>query len=73
MYQVKYAEIARRMCEQGATNTDLADRFGVSLPTIALWQVEKKEFFLARQAGTETAVPRVERALFERAAMVLRV
>ncbi len=32
-----------------------------------MWQVEKKEFFLACQAGTETAVPRVERALFERA------
>ena len=67
LYQVKYADIARRMCEQGATNADLADQFGVSLPTIALWQVEKKEFFLACQAGAETAAPRVERALFERA------
>ena len=43
-----------------------ADRFGVSLPTIALWKLEKKEFFLACQAGAETAAPRVERALGSR-------
>ncbi len=66
-YHVQYAEIARTLCEQGATNADLADYFGVAISTISLWRIEKKEFFEACQAGAETAAPRVERALYERA------
>ncbi len=66
-YHVQYAEIARHLCEQGATNADLASYFGVAISTISLWQVEKKEFLEACRAGAEAAAPRVERALFERA------
>ena len=67
LYHVGYAEIARNLCAQGATNADLADYFGVAISTISLWRIEKKEFFEACQAGAETAAPRVERALYERA------
>ena len=34
LYKPQYAAIAKRMCEQGATNSNLADRFGVSISTM---------------------------------------
>ncbi len=67
LYKPKYAEIARRMCEQGATRADLADRFGVTINTIVAWQCDHQEFFASCKQGREAADDRVERAFYERA------
>ena len=63
LYKPNYAEIARRMCTQGATRADLADRFGVTINTIMAWQLENEEFFRLLQAGREAADERVEQKL----------
>jgi hypothetical protein len=62
----KYAK-ARRMCAQGATRADLADRFGVTINTIVAWQYEHQEFFASCKQGQEAADDRVEQSFYERA------
>lgn len=67
LYKAKYAEIARRMCEQGATRADLADRFGVTINTVMAWQYEHQEFSDSCKQGREAADERVEQSFYERA------
>lgn len=67
LYRPKYAETARRMCAQGATRADLADRFGVSINTIVAWQLEHQEFSDSCKQGREAADERVEQSFYERA------
>jgi hypothetical protein len=67
LYEPKYAEIARRMCAQGATRADLADRFGVTINTVVAWQLEHQEFSDSCKQGRETADDRVEQSFYERA------
>lgn len=67
LYQPKYADIARRMCAQGATRADLADRFGVSINTVVAWQLEHQEFFDSCKRGRDAADARVEQSFYERA------
>src|ERR1700756_3934440 len=67
LYKPKYAEIAQRMCAQGATRADLADRFGVSINTIVAWQLEYQEFSDSCKHGREAADDRVEQSFYERA------
>ena len=67
LYQPNYAEIARRMCAQGATRADLADRFGVTINTIVAWQFEYEEFSASCRQGREAADDRVEQSFYERA------
>jgi len=55
------------MAERGATNAELADRFGVSRRTVNTWTQQHTEFAEALRLGKEPADDRVERALFERA------
>jgi Helix-turn-helix domain of resolvase len=67
LYKSKYAEIARRMCAQGATRADLADRFGVSVNTVVAWQLEHQEFSDSCKQGRQAADERVEQSFYERA------
>lgn len=67
LYKPKYAEITRRMCAQGATRADLADRFGVTINTIVFWQLEHQEFSDSCKRGREAADDRVEQSFYERA------
>lgn len=67
-YQPEYAEQARKLCERfGATDSDLADFFSVSVRTIRRWSVNYEAFGDARKAGKDAADLRVERSLYERA------
>ncbi|XAP76930.1 helix-turn-helix domain-containing protein [Citromicrobium bathyomarinum] len=66
-YDPSYCEIARDMAERGATNAELAERFGVSRRTVNTWTQQHPEFAEALRLGKEPADDRVERALFERA------
>jgi hypothetical protein len=67
LYQPKYAEIARRMCTQGATRADLADRFGVTINTIVAWGLEHDDFAASCRQGREAADERVQQSFYERA------
>jgi transposase-like protein len=43
-YRPEYWERARKLCEGGATNADLAKEFGVARRTIVNWMAEHREF-----------------------------
>lgn len=66
-YQIQFAEQARKLCELGATDEDLANFFNVSARTIYRWQIDRPEFCQALKAGKETADDRVERSLYHKA------
>lgn len=66
-YKPEYAEIAARLANEGATNADLADAFGVAISTISMWKVQYPEFSAAVKIAKDAADYRVENALFNRA------
>lgn len=67
LYRDEYVEQARKLCNLGATDSDLADFFGVNTTTIWRWQNEHEEFCNALKLGKETADNRVERSLYHKA------
>ena len=66
-YRPEYAEQARKLCRNGATDREIADILGVCVRTFYRWRAEHDEFAEALKAGKELADDRVERALYERA------
>ncbi len=66
-YEPGFADQARKLCELGATDVDLADFFKVSSRTIPRWAAKHEEFCQALKAGKETADDRVERSLYHKA------
>lgn len=66
-YRSEYAEEARKLCEAGATDIELADHFGVTARTIYAWKNANPEFLQALKVGKESTDDRVERSLLERA------
>lgn len=66
-YKEEYVRQAKKMCELGATDQDLAEAFGVSRSTLNLWKVQHKAFSDTLRAGKEPADNRVEAALYHRA------
>lgn len=67
LYKPTYAEIARRMCAQGATRADLADRFGVTIDTIVAWQSEHRVFSASCKLGQEAGDNHIKQSFYERA------
>lgn len=66
-FQPQFTEQAERLCKLGATDTDLADFFEVSVRTIERWRAEKEDFCRATKVGKDEADDRVERSLYMRA------
>ena len=66
-YKPEYAEQAKKLCDLGATDEDLADFFEVGIRTIANWKAEHSEFLQALKSGKDSADDRVERSLYQRA------
>lgn len=66
-YRPEYAQQAEKLCRLGATDSDLADFFGVTTRTITRWKSSREDFCLALKAGKEPADDRVERSLYARA------
>lgn len=66
-YRPEFAEQARKLCELGATDADLADFFKVAVSTVALWKVVHEAFSDALKASKSRADDAVERSLFQRA------
>lgn len=66
-FKARMYEQARKLCLLGATNTDLADFFNVSLRTVRNW-IESDEKFTEILRSTKLIVDNmVERRLYERA------
>lgn len=66
-YKAEYAEQAKKLCELGATDADIAAFFNVSDRTIYRWQIEFPEFCQSLKAGKSQADDRVERSLYHKA------
>lgn len=66
-YKSDYVEQARKLCELGAIDVDLADFFEVTIGTIWQWQRRHPEFLSAIKVGKENADDRVERSLYHKA------
>lgn len=64
-YRPEYAVTARKLCELGATDKDLAECFGVHERTIDRWRVSIEEFAIASRVGKEHADEKVKRAFFK--------
>lgn len=59
--------IARKVCELGGTDEDIAKALDVSLSTVNLWKLEHNSFSESITKAKLNYDTRVERALFERA------
>ena len=66
-YQTAWARIARKACERGMTDQEVADLLGVNPSSLYRWRAQYREFSRAFRLGKELANNRVERALYERA------
>lgn len=67
IYKPQFADIARKMCELGATDYELAEAFGVNTLTIHRWRNRNPEFCNAVIVGKDAADNRVERSFYNRA------
>ena len=66
-FESDYVEQARKLCQMGATDMELAEWFKVDVRTIYRWKHKFPEFCQAVIAGKDSADDRVERALYNRA------
>lgn len=66
-YKPEYAEQAIKLSEYGLTDAQMADFFGVSIPTFNAWKSRNPEFLKSLRAGKEVADEQVVRSLYNRA------
>lgn len=66
-YNRAYAAQAKKLCQLGATDQELADFFDVAKKTISRWKHAHPEFHKALTVGKEVADERVKRSLYMRA------
>lgn len=66
-FKLEYVEQARKLCELGATDVEMADFFKVAVSTFYKWKNAHADFSEALKAGKALADERVERSLFHRA------
>lgn len=66
-YKPEYAAVAKKLCELGATDSDLAEAFEVCRQTIFTWRASYPDFRAATEVGKESADDAAERRLYERA------
>jgi hypothetical protein len=67
IYSPKMAEIARKCCERGLTDLEVADVLRIGLATLYRWKLEYPEFSRVFKLGKAAADDRVERSLYSRA------
>jgi hypothetical protein len=66
-YQAAMAGIARKACERGLSDLEVADLLTINPSTLYRWRAEKPHFGRVFKLGKEMADERVERSLYERA------
>jgi hypothetical protein len=62
-YRPEYARTAKAMCKLGATDSELAEEFGVNTSTIWYWRSKHEEFSNALNEGKDAFDNRAERSL----------
>jgi hypothetical protein len=67
LYDPTYAEQAKTLYENGATNYEVSVFFNVSTKTIQRWLLTQPDFRLASYLGKDAANKRVEASLYNRA------
>lgn len=66
-YGEEFCEEARKFCENGATDIEVADYLEISVATLYRWKGKYPEFCEALKAGKSVADERVERSLYHKA------
>lgn len=66
-FREEFSKQAKKLCELGATDDDLAEFFGVTATTVRHWQQTQRSFLEACELGKSPADDRVERSLYHRA------
>jgi len=66
-YRAEFADQARKLCQLGATDLDIANFFEVAVSTIYAWKITQPEFSEAIKRGKEVADDLVAERLFARA------
>lgn len=66
-YKEEYCKIAKKMCELGATENDIADAIDVDYSTITRWKHKHPEFCTSLKVGRDPADDRVEASLYKKA------
>lgn len=66
-YKPEYVRQAKKACELGATDADLADMFDVNVTTIWRWRAANEEFCNALNVCKDLPNERVVRSLYQRA------
>lgn len=67
VYKTDYPEQARKLCELGATDVEMADFFEVDVATFYRWKNIHLEFCEALKLGKAASDDRVERSLYHKA------
>lgn len=66
-YRAAYCQVAKKICEMGGIDTDVAEAIGVAESTITLWKLKHKPFSVALRLGKEPLNERIKEALAHRA------
>jgi hypothetical protein len=66
-FKKEYIAQAKKLCKLGATDSEIADFFGIEVRTLYRWKNESDEFCQSLKSGKAEADERVERSLFARA------
>lgn len=66
-YKPEFAQIAKKMCELGAIDTDIQEALGIVNSTFYKWRHDYPEFMEALKIGKESCDDRVEMSLYKRA------
>lgn len=66
-FKPEFVEQAAKLCAIGATDSEVADFFGVHDATLNRWKHDFPEFCESLKTGKTTADERVERSLYHRA------
>jgi hypothetical protein len=66
-FKPEYVEQAKKLCQLGATDLDLADFFHVAEKTIRNWQAAHPDFLEAVRLGKGKADERAVKRLYQRA------
>src|SRR6516165_532214 len=67
VYSPRLAIVARKCCERGMTDIEVADILGIGLATLYRWKLDHPAFSRVFKLGKAAADDRVERSLYSRA------
>lgn len=66
-FKTEFVSQARKLCELGATDREIAEFFEVNEATLYRWKLKHQDFCEALKTGKEVSDERVERSLYRRA------